>query len=255
LLHYLLPKKLLLVVDNLEHLLAGACLLSEILSHAQQVTLLATSRERLHLQEEWCYPVQRLAYPAGNDDDTTALTESGAVELFIQRARQAFAGFAPSGTDMAAIGRICRLVEGWPLALELAASWTRTLSCREIAAEIERSLDFLTTSLQNVPERHRSLRAVFEQTWSRLPAPEQTALAKLAVFQSSFSRAEALETAGMTLSLLMSLVDKALVSRSATGQYKLHGLLDQFAREKLAANAGNHERVANRSLKWPRIQG
>ncbi|MCB0212553.1 MAG: tetratricopeptide repeat protein, partial [Anaerolineae bacterium] len=239
LLDYLSRKKLLLIVDNFEHLVEGADLLSVILSQAPEVTLLATSRERLHLQEEWGYEVQGLHFPAVRSrasrvsDPFEAVDGYSAIELFMQRARQTKANFGPSAEEMADIGRICQLVEGVPLGLELAAPWIRTLSCQEIAIEIERSLDFLSTPLRNVPERHRSLRVVFEQTWGRLSIAEQTVLRQLSVFRGGCTREAAEQVTGATLSVLASLVDKALLRRTNKGRYELHELVRQFAEAQL----------------------
>jgi predicted ATPase/transcriptional regulator with XRE-family HTH domain len=242
LLHYLSQKQLLMVVDNFEHLLDGADLLSDIVRQAPEVTVLATSRERLHLQEEWVYEVQGLPFPALKDATSAvsktseALDTYAAVQLFVQRARQSEAGFAPSPDEMADIGRICQLVEGMPLGLELAAPWIRTLSCQEIATEIEHSLDFLTTVLRNVPQRHRSLRAVFQQTWGRLSQAEQAVLMQLSVFRGGCTREAAEVVAGATLPVLSSLVDKALVRRTNLGRYELHELIRQFAEAQLQAD-------------------
>jgi predicted ATPase/DNA-binding SARP family transcriptional activator len=249
LLDYLQQKRLLLVVDNFEHLLAGADLLAEILHRAPDVTILATARERLNLQEEWVYVVEGLSFPAPNEADA-ALTPDGsdysAVALFVQRARQVVNRFTPTATEMAEIVRICQLVEGMPLGLELAAPWIRSLSCAEIAQEIERSLDFLTTSLRNVPERHRSLRVVFEQSWQRLPAAEQATLRQLSVFRGGCTREAATQVTGATLAALSSLVDKALLRRTASGRYELHELIRQFAEAQLQVDPAAVEQTQQR---------
>ncbi|MBV7333124.1 AAA family ATPase [Chloroflexi bacterium TSY] len=237
LLNYLREKKLLLIVDNVEHLLAGAELLSEILNYSTQLTLLATSRERLYLQEEWGYDVQGLPYPdqevRNSYHDGKTLEAYEGVRLFLQRARRAAATFTPSTVEMASIAKICQLVDGMPLGLELAAPWIRTLSCQEIAQEIEHNLDFLRTDLRNVLARHRSLKVVFEQTWQRLSAEEQAVLSKLSVFQGGGTREAAGAVSGATLPLLSSLVDKALLRRTSSGRYDLHELIRQFAAEQL----------------------
>jgi predicted ATPase/DNA-binding SARP family transcriptional activator len=238
LLDYLGQKRMLLLIDNFEHLFEGANLLSDILSHAPHVTLLVTSRERLHLQEEWVYEVRGLHFPTV-EGETSEVSETSevlasysAVELFLQRARQTEANFAPSAADLADIGRICQLVEGMPLGLELAAPWIRTLSCREIAVEIEHSLDFLTTPLRNVPERHRSLQAVFDRSWQLLDSDEQHLFASCSEFWGGFTRASILQVTGTTLPTLAALVDKSLLRREATGRYVIHELARQFARKK-----------------------
>lgn len=143
LLDYLREKSWLLVLDNFEHLLDGAALLSEILTYAPGVRLLVTSRERLNLVEEWVLDVEGLAYPPS--ENVTDPERYSAVELFVQHARRAKVSFALTDTSRPAVVRICRLVDGMPLGIELAASWVRVLSCQAIADEIARSLDILET--------------------------------------------------------------------------------------------------------------
>ena len=246
LLAYLGQKQLLLVVDNFEHLLDGADLMSEILGQAPEVTLLTTSRERLNLQEEWVYEVPGLAFPALKEETSEGLSSYSAIELFTQRARQTVPNFAPSEDEMIDIGCICQLVEGMPLGLELAAPWVRTLSCREVAAEIERSFDFLSTTLRNMPERHRSLRAIFEQTWGRLSEAEQAVLRQLSVFRGGSTRKAAEQVTDATLPVLSSLVDKALLRRTNTGRYELHELIRQFAETQLQTDSSAVEQVQKR---------
>lgn len=250
LLNYLREKKLLLVIDNFEHLLNGTALLADILNTAPQVTLLVTSRERLNLQEEWSLEVGGMAFPRPNQlEPETALAkleQYSAVHLFIQRARQVTAGFSPTADDIPALLRICELVDGMPLGLELAAPWVRLMSCREIAVEIQRSIDFLATSLHNVSARHRSLRAVFEQTWAGLPPEEQAVLSKLSIFQGGCGRAAAEAVTGATLPLLLSLVDKALLRRTTTGRFDMHELIRQFAAAQLQREPEEHKQALNR---------
>lgn len=249
LLNYLQEKQLLLLVDNIEHLLDGVEVLSDILNTAPQVKLLLTSRERLHLQEEWVYQIWGLAFSQGVQEEIqeelSIFEQYGAVQLFIQRARRTKADFTISAKDMPALRRICQLVDGTPLGLELAAPWVRLMTCQEIAAEIERNLDFLTTSLHNVSDRHRSLRAVFEQTWERLLPEEQAVLSKLSVFQGGCLREAAEAVTGATLPLLLSLVDKALLRRAPNGRFEMHELIRQFAQEQLQANPAEYSQALN----------
>lgn len=190
LLDYLCKKKMLLVLDNFEQLLTGAELLSEIVATAPQMNLLVTSRERLHLREEWGFDVIGLPFPQGQESsiesDPEALEAFDAVQLFVQRARQTKVDFHLTQKESCAVVHICQLVDGMPLALELAATWMRMMSCQEIATEIEKNLDFLSTSLRNLPTRHRSLRAVFEQSWQLLSEMERTSFKKLSVFSRRF---------------------------------------------------------------------
>jgi len=231
LLSYLSEKHMLLVVDNFDHLVEGAGLLGAILSTAPSVKILVTSRERLHLQEEWIYEIQGLPYPAS--DAESEFEHYGAVALFCQSARRVRPDFTLSQADKPFVQRICQIVEGMPLGVELAAAWLQLLSCQEIAEEIERSVDFLAGSLRNLPPRHRSMRAVFESSWEQLTDEEQDVLSQLSIFRGGFERAGAEAVAGATLPLLLALVNKSLLYRNAAGRYDMHELLRQFALEKL----------------------
>jgi predicted ATPase/transcriptional regulator with XRE-family HTH domain len=238
---YLKEKQALLLMDNLEHLLAesGIELLAELLAYAPQVKLLATSRESLRLQGEWVFEVQGLPIPQ------SGTTQNTSVELFLQRARRAHVGFNATLEDHPAILRVCQLVEGMPLGIELAAAWVRTLTCAEIAGEIERGLDFLSVSARDLPPRHRSMRAIFDHSWKLLTEKEQGILLRLSVFKSGFRHEAAESVAGATLSALSALVTKSLVRRSGVGRYDLHELIRQFAAEHF--NDRPKERVAMQS--------
>ncbi|MCI0521576.1 MAG: tetratricopeptide repeat protein, partial [Chloroflexi bacterium] len=233
-LNYLRDKRLLLVLDNFEHLLEGAGLVEAILNSAPGTRLLLTSRERLGLRGEWALEVSGLPYPLA-DAALAAYQDYDAVQLFLQNARRSWLGFSPGQDDLAAVGRICRLVEGVPLGIELAATWIRALSPQEIAAEIENNLDFLHTTLRDVPPRHRSLRAVFAQSWALLSGDGRACFRKLAIFRGGFTRQAAGQVAGASLAALASLVDKSLLRRAPSGRYEMHELLRQFASERLNA--------------------
>ncbi len=227
LLDYLHEKARLLVLDNFEHLLNGAALLSEILAYAPDVRMLVTSRERLNLVEEWVLDVEGLAYPAG---ETVADAEAySAVELFVQHARRAKVGFIVTAANRPAVVRICRLVGGMPLGIELAASWVRALSCEAIADEIAHSLDILETPARNIEARHRSMRAVFEPMWARLRDDERDVFMRLSVFRGGFTRAAAEAVAGASPLMLSALADKSLVQLTSTGRYEMHELVRQYA--------------------------
>ncbi|GHO60558.1 LuxR C-terminal-related transcriptional regulator [Ktedonobacter robiniae] len=228
---YLRDKQMLLVLDNFEHLLDAAGCLTELLQAAPHLKILVTSRERLNLREEWVFPLDGLSYPAAPVADSAE--HYGAVQLFVQRARQVRPHFVLSD-HVHAVLSICRQVEGMPLGLELAASWLHVMSCEQIAARMANNLDFLTTPLRNMPERHRSLRVVFQQSWSLLSADEQAVLMRLSLFRGGFDGAAAVAVAGATLTVLAGLADKSLLRMDSTGRYDLHELLRQYAGEKLA---------------------
>ncbi len=242
LLDYLREKQVLLVMDNFEHLLAGTELLADVLANAPAAKLLVTSRERLNVQGEWVLPVEGMPFPAeaAPDYPGSGSTAYSAVQLFLQHAQRLDATFSLDTNNESAVVRICQLVAGMPLGIELAASWLQMLSPQEIVQEIENSFDFLETSWRDVPARHRSLRAVFEYSWNLLQPAERDFLIRLSVFRGGFSREAATQVAGggrpaATLSLLSSLVNKSLLRRTPASRYEIHELLRQFAAEKLAA--------------------
>jgi predicted ATPase/DNA-binding SARP family transcriptional activator len=247
LLNYLRGKNMLLVLDNLEHLLdEGTELISKILAVAPELKILVTSREALNLQEAWFHPVEGMSFPAGdrpsftnNDsqvgDSIASLQRYDAVQLFVQNASRARVGFSLAA-EQTHVVRICQLVEGMPLGIELAAAWLKVLPAAKIVDEIERGLDILSTRLRNVPERHQSMRAVFEHSWQLLTAEEQTVFKRLSGFQGSFTQEAAVQVAEASLLSLAILVEKSLVRVTETGRYQMHELLRQFANEKLASD-------------------
>lgn len=229
---HLRNRRLLLVLDNFEHLLPQAGLVADLLTTAPGLRLIVTSRERLNLYEEWLVEIDGLDLPPDTVADWAAFS---APQLFIQRARRVFLGF-DGAAERDAILHICRLVGGLPLALELAAAWVRTVSCRDIAHAIERHLDFLTSDLRNTPLRQRSLRAAFDYSWGLLSEPEQGVLARLAIFHGGFDSMAAAAATGASLRTLSMLVDKSLVQRQPNGRYQMHEVIRLFAQEKADAD-------------------
>lgn len=243
LLDYLRERELLLVLDSFEHLLQGAGFVTDILETASHVKILVTSRERLNLRGEWLLDIQGLAYP---QDDSEAHPERyAAMQLFLQNAIQVCADFTPSSENVPHIIHICQLLDGIPLGIELAATLVRTLSCEQIAHEIERDLDFLFTSLRDVPERHRSLRALFQYSWRLLSETEKAVLAKLSVFREPFHREAARVVAHADTAALSGLLDRSLLSQDQSGRYDLHALVKQYATEKLA-DSSERQQTAQR---------
>jgi predicted ATPase/DNA-binding SARP family transcriptional activator len=250
LLNLLRQKQILLVVDNFEHLVRKANLLNTLLEQCPEIKILVTSQERLNLQGEWLFEVKGMDYP-GNPA-VNQLERYGAVALFLQRAYQVSSTFFLAEAERPALVRICQLMDGNPLGIELAASWVRLLSCREICQEIEQiyasqaRLDFLTTPLRDIPTRHQNLRGVFEYSWQLLSNEEKSLFRHLAVFRGGAQR-EAIEwVTGTSLELIVALVDKSLLARSRSGRYELHELLRQFAAEKLAELAEEANLVQQR---------
>lgn len=232
---YLRERRMLLVLDNLEHLLAATPLLDTIVRCAPGVTLLSTSRERLGLAGEWLIELDGLAVPGPQAEP--ALERYDATLLFITRAQQAGGARAPDSANREAIAQICRLLEGVPLAIELAATWTRVLSCVELAAELAQGLALLATTAAHTPPRHRSMRAVFAHSWGLLGDDERRALAALSVFTGGFTRTAAERVAQVSLGVLAGLVEKSLLRRrelAGHSRYLMHELVRQYAAERLA---------------------
>ncbi len=232
---FLAEKQLLLVLDSFEHVLEGASFVSELILNCPGLKLLITSRERLSLQGEWVFTIEGLTYP--EEGTTLERAESfDAMRLFLERARCAQRGFSLTPETLPAVARICRLVGGMPLALELAASWLRALPVDDIASELEAGMDLLESSDRDVPERHRGVRAVFDYSWALLSQKEQEVLRKLSVFRGGFRREAAALVSGATLPMLARLVDTSFLSMSPEGRYDRHRLLAQYTHEKLAEN-------------------
>jgi predicted ATPase/Tfp pilus assembly protein PilF len=235
LLRYLREKRMLLVLDNLEHLLEGVDLLVELLRTAPGVRLLVTSRVRLNVMGELVFVLAGMDYPESSAEGSVPgnLRRHSSVVLFLRSARRVRSKFELAEEDLPHVARICRLAQGMPLAILLAAAWVPALTPAEIAAEMERSLDFLAADWRDEPERHHSMRAVFDATWRMLPEEEREASARLSVFRGGFTREAAQAVAGADLRTLISLVIKSLLQRDQGGRYEIHELLRQYVAGKL----------------------
>lgn len=235
LLDFLGEKQMLLVMDNCEHLLAGIGLVADILAAAPNVRVLATSRERLNLRGETIYTLGGMQYPTANANLSVEQGMSlSAIRLFVQSAARAYPGYELTDSDVSHVVRICEQVQGMPLGIELAAGWIGVLSLSEIVAEIDLSLDILATEQRDMPDRLRSIRAVFNYTWYRLDDHERAIFSRLSIFRGGMSRDAAQQVAGATLHTLTTLLNKALVWRDPeTGRYEIHELLRQYAEECL----------------------
>ncbi|MEP7357696.1 MAG: AAA family ATPase, partial [Anaerolineales bacterium] len=236
LLDYLRGDALLLVLDNFEHLRAAANLVDAILCDAAQVKVLVTSREKLNLQAEQLVPIGGMALPwVAEPDADRPLASYSAIQLFCERAQRVRPDFELNPANQQAVLEICRLVQGMPLGIVLAAAWLETHSPPDIAAEIHANLDFLASEMVDMPERQRSLRAAFNYAWRLLPEQERTVLQNLSTFRGGFTDQAAEAVAGAARRDLQGLVSKSLLELSAEGRYDVHELLRQFAAEKLAA--------------------
>ncbi|MEZ4867222.1 MAG: BTAD domain-containing putative transcriptional regulator [Caldilineaceae bacterium] len=271
LLAYLQPRRLLLILDNFEHLLAGTPLLQRMLERSPALKMLVTSRERLSLADEWLVPLAGLPYPPqpqghsfaaqGAPLDSEPLgaeplsTEPfAAIQLFYASVRRIQPALmlnrCLSSADEAAIAEICRLVEGLPLAIELAATWLPILSCADIAHELRQGLDILATTSPSFPERHRSMRVTLERSWQLANPTEQTALCKLALFQDGFLPPAAEAVAEADHSLLLALAEKSWLRRAAHGRLAMHELVRQFCVEKLQESALDQQAILARHSQY-----
>lgn len=229
-------KAILLVLDNFEQILEGATLLAELLAGCAALKLLVTSRVALNLRSEQRLTVSGLHYPTAIQPTAppAQLLEHSAPQLFVQAARQVQPDFAPDDETVSAILQICTLVQGMPLALELAATWVRLTDCPTIAREIRRNLDFLSITARDLPPRHRSMRAVFVHSWQLIAPGERRTLAQLALFAGGFTLDAMLAVTDGTVVELANLLDWSLVQRTGQQRYGLHELLRQFAEAALA---------------------
>ena len=221
---------MLLILDSVEHLLAGdqdtpdgvPSVIGRILDTCPRVKLLVTSRERLKLQPEWVFPVAGLA------------VAEGARALFVSRAQRVHPAFRAQ-VEEPHVDALCRLVEGMPLAIELAASWTPVMSCAQLRQQLERDLDLLATRFRDVPARHRSLRAVFDRSWNLLAEAPRRLFAALSVFRGGFTIEMMGAVCGGQVETLLALIDTSLVTSDGAGRYQLHELARRYAAEQLAA--------------------
>ena len=271
LLDFLRDKQMLLVLDNYEHFLTGSgpermdghVLLNNMLAAAPQLKLLVTSRTRLNLRAEWLAPLSGLDVPPQEDTPASlaaqfaseadhlaatdqTLAASGArsdaapdlesysgTALFLSSVRRLRFGFEPTAEGARQIARICRLLEGIPLAIELAAARVQTLALGKIADELERDLALLATTMRDVPQRHRSMIDVFDYSWRLLSAREKNILRQLSVFRGGFSADAAEAVTGAALADLGVLADASWVQTASPGRFALHELIRQYCAEKL----------------------
>jgi predicted ATPase/DNA-binding SARP family transcriptional activator len=229
-LNFLRNRELLLVVDNVEHLLEGVPFLGDILRAAPLTRILVTSRTRLNVQGEWLLPIEGLRFPVREAPGMSE--EYEAIHLFVQNAQQIQPDFSIH-EYMASVIRICQLLDGLPLAIELAASWLHLISPDEIVHQIEQNIEILSTPSQDVPDRHRSIRTIFEHSWQMLIAQERDVFMRLSVFEGGFTASAAEHVAGGTLQILLRLSEKSLVRGDVGQRFMIHDLTRRFAEEKL----------------------
>ncbi len=222
---YLRDRQMLLYFDNFEHLVDTAPLLTRLLDAAPGLRILVTSRIALNLRHEWVREVKGLPY----DDD-----DGEAQQLFLERAR--LSGYPLTDQSLKTVRYICQMVEGMPLAIELAASWLRTLPIETIAHEIETGLDLLKARDRDWEDRHRSIRTVFDASWKMLTPEQRQVMQYYSLFRGG-ATAEALrDVTGTSVDMLADLVDQSMLRKDANGRYQVNELLRQYAFEQLEAS-------------------
>ncbi len=235
LLAYLSNKRQLLVFDNFEHLGGGADIVSTILKTASQVKVIVTSRSKLSISGETVMSLPGLGTAWTSPEEAF---QTSSVHLFIDAAKRADASFSLTVDDLAPLGRILRMMDGMPLGILLAAAWVDILPISEIDSEITQSFDFLETDVGGLPDRHRSMKAVFEYTWKMLSEGERQMFAALSVFRGGFTREAAQQVAGASIRNLANLGNKSLIVHDrGSARYSTHELLRQYAEGVLAEDS------------------
>ena len=245
LLNYLSSRQTLLILDNFEHLISGARLVSEILTTSQSVKIITTTRQKLNLHGETTYFMRGMDYPIGEEltSNVTKAKKFDAVQLFIKSARRSKPSFNPTKEDIETIARVCKLVDGMPLAIELAAGWVPVLSSREIEKEVRKGFDFLEGKVLDIEKRHQSLQAVAEGSWQMLTDAERSVFKRLSIFKGPFSRKAAENIAGAKIHDLLSLSNKSFLQKDSEGLLRVHEWLRQFGESELIKNKEEFSRV------------
>ena len=237
-------KEILLALDNFEHLLEGAPLLGKLLEKTENLKFLVTSREPLNLTWEHTFEVHGLRYPISASKEDFA--QYDAVRLFTRTAQQVNSRFQLKTEHYPAVLEICRIVEGMPLGLELAASWLQTFSCQQIAQILAENLGIVESTLKDIPERHRSLEHVFEHSWRLLSELEQNMLSKLAIFRGGFDKEAVRAITDSSYITLVQLKQKSLVRKAGEERFDMHEVIRQGAEKKLKENTDTYQGVCNK---------
>lgn len=249
--HTLHSRATLLVLDNFDTLRETATpTLATLLTVSPHLVVLITCRERLGLSAEQVLELDGLPVPP--TEDVPDPTRYAAVRLFCQRARHIEPDFDPTRDDWPHVVRLCRLVLGLPLGLELAAAWVSTFTPADIADEIEQGIGLLSTRRPEVPERHRSVFALFDAFWRLLGETEQATLSRLSVFQGPFTSEAARAVAEASPFFLDALAAKTYVRRTGPRLYAVHELVRQYAAERILPSEEREarERHSRFYLNW-----
>jgi tetratricopeptide (TPR) repeat protein len=245
-LHQLIGNRhMLLVLDNMEQLVAGKKLLLDLLTHCPQLSLLITTRERLNVQAEMVVRLHGLPVPSPSQPlQMPDLITVSSLQLFTERASRVMPSFMLDEHNLADVVQICQLVEGLPLAIEMAAAQTVYQSCAAIRQAVVQNYQALTALGQDdLPVRQHSLQAVFDYSWARLSAEEGVALAQCTLFQGGFTAAAATAVAQIPPARLHTLSQKSLLRALGQGRFDMHSLIRHFASAKLPSLPLDQARV------------
>jgi len=231
---YLRDKSMLIILDNFEHVLEAALYLVELLEKCPKLKFLVTSRERLKVRAEHSFIL------TGLDIASYSAEQSASVQLFVQSAKRLKQGFTFKN-HLSDITHICNMVEGMPLAIELASTWISLLDPKAIAKEIKQDLHFLATDLQDYPERHKNMYSLMHSSWQRLDSETQQVFAVLSLFAAPFSQEAAQQLSACGLKQLLDLEQRLLIRRNEQGLLDMHPLVKQFSYQKLMQDAEVHE--------------
>lgn len=225
------PLNLLIILDGFEHLVGATELLLSLLRSAEQLKILVTSRRRLDYQSVCIMELNGLKYPP--HEKVEQPEGYPAVQLFLSRATRSQPGFQLDSRQMIQLTRICRLVDGLPLGMEVAAAALRDYTLQQIADLLEKSPSSLAVGLKDVPDRQRSLWTMMEDFWRQLSPSDQVALTHLSVFHNSFNAEAAQAVTGMDVRALSSLADQSLITHPTPYTFGLHPLVRQYAFQRL----------------------
>ncbi len=231
LLDFLIDKRLLLVLDNFEHILDCKGLLAEMLELSPGIKIVVTTRVSLKLKAEHIYELRGLDYP--KDENQDKIQDFDAVKLFLSAAKRVAPGLKADDESLKLITKICQLVEGMPLAIELSSSWLRIISLEQLYKEIQKSLDMFSSEHSDIALRHRNVRAVFDYSWQRLSEKQQDILKRLSVFRGGFNLKAAEKVARAHLGHLLNMTNESFIRSESNNRFSMHELIRKYVSDEL----------------------